>query len=200
MKDSRLIHFLSSYAQPYALAIILGFVVLALAACGGNDPESDHSFVTDQPCAPPCWYGLEVEKSSRAQVYDTFKQLPFVDQTHIVEAAGYWLNNNTASRYITWGCVHPREQSCGHITLVQDKLKSIDLGVGYELTFDQVVAKLGTPDYVRYGYALPNTSSVVNLIWRDKGIIVRTTDNRNSLLKEFSKCEPKKIILGLFRV
>ncbi len=34
-----------------------------------EDPLVDRSFLTKQPCAPPCWYRLELDKAGQEDIY-----------------------------------------------------------------------------------------------------------------------------------
>jgi hypothetical protein len=69
------------------LVAVLG---LTLASCDGNpaldDPLADSSFLTQQPCAAPCWYGLEPDKSTADDVIAALRKLPFVDSGTIWES------------------------------------------------------------------------------------------------------------------
>ena len=79
--------------QRRGILSLMAFVGLVLASCTPaiDSSKVDRSFLTKQPCAPPCWYGLKIDQSNAAEVYATLKQLSFVDQTTIKEWGANWL-------------------------------------------------------------------------------------------------------------
>jgi hypothetical protein len=131
-------------------------LTIVLVACSGwkNDPKADRSFITDMPCVAPCWYGLELGKSNKADVAETLKELPFIDKASIHEYGTRWLEDDYAKEFY-FGCVHPRKESCGSALISNDKLMSLWLSVGYSLSIEMVVDKLGEPDYLVYGGCVP---------------------------------------------
>jgi hypothetical protein len=44
-----------------------------------DDARVDQSFITGNTCAAPCWYGLEIDKSSEADVMSVLTTLKFID-------------------------------------------------------------------------------------------------------------------------
>lgn len=51
----------------------------------------DRSWLTDNPCAVPCWYGLELNRSTKAEALATVGGLSFVDFTSKTETpVNYW--------------------------------------------------------------------------------------------------------------
>lgn len=73
------------------------------------DPLADQSFLNQQPCASPCWYGLEPDKSSAKEVYTTLSTLPFVDPTTIEEWGYIWLDDNRAKQ-VGFSCLHQKDR------------------------------------------------------------------------------------------
>jgi hypothetical protein len=167
---------------------IVVVIVLMTVSCTPqtNDSLADHSFVTGQPCAPPCWYGLEVNKSDEKEVYATISGQPFVDQSTIHETQSAWLGDPNAKE-ILYGCLHPKDASCGGAQFAKDKLKMLWMSVGYELTFKAVVDQLGPPDYIDYGPYSPEGGCQVELSWLKKGIAVHSLDANSDLPCELIK-------------
>ncbi len=54
--------------------------------------QMDKSLLTDTPCPAPCWYGLELEKSSKADVLTTLQTLSFINSNSIDESAEGYLD------------------------------------------------------------------------------------------------------------
>jgi hypothetical protein len=161
--------------------VILGLILaLALVACSGwkNNPKADRSFITDMPCKAPCWYGLELGKSSKADVAVALDELPFIDKASIREYGTRWLDDDYAREYY-FGCVHPKKESCGSALISNDKLMTLWLSVGYSLSFKMGVDKLGEPDFLDYGGCVPYTPVCsVSLYWLRKGIVI-SSDLKN---------------------
>jgi hypothetical protein len=73
--------------------ILLLDVVIFLYGCTGNLSQElpatispklqDRSFLTGTPCLAPCWYNLEIGKSSKNDVIEKLQTLEFIDQKTI---------------------------------------------------------------------------------------------------------------------
>jgi hypothetical protein len=134
--------------RPSILLLVL--FSAALAACAtGPDPQADQSFLTDQPCAAPCWQGLELGSSTKGATLSLLPTLPFVDAGSIVDKATTW-KSDAAAREVSFGCVHPRSGNCGNAIFSGDRLRWLELSVGYALTLRMAVTKLGAPTHVDY--------------------------------------------------
>ena len=79
-------------------------------------------FVTGNPCSAPCWYGLQLNKSTEADVYSTLKKLDFVDQTSIGEWSVTWLNDADAKE-IFYSCLYPNEKGCGSCSSISEQIE-----------------------------------------------------------------------------
>lgn len=158
-------------------------LAIVVVACTSDSEEHlmDRSFLTGQPCSPPCWYGLILNESDEQAVYATLPQLNFIDQAAIHEWGTVWMNNENAKE-IRFGCLHPRDKACGGALLSENRLKRIWLSVGYELTVQAVVQRLGAPNYVDYGAYHPEVGGcVIDLNWPQKGIAVRSLQRSSDL-------------------
>ncbi len=157
--------------------LFLLFLLLAVGcAPNADNPLVDHSFLTGEPCAPPCWYRLELDKSSEEEVYATLEELAFIDQDSIRETDFAWLGDPNAKE-IFYGCLHPKDESCGGARFANGKLKLLWMAVGYDLTFAIAVERLGSPEYVDYGPYHPEVGGcVIDLNWPEKGITLHSLD------------------------
>ncbi len=179
---------------------------LAIAGCRDNRNESliDRSFLTDQPCKAPCWYGLELDKSNRDNIYSTIKALPFVDQATVREWGTGWLDDETA-REVHFDCLYPTPATTGCIglTISHDKLKAIRMSVGFDLTFKTVVDKLGPPNYMNHTpWGGEIGGCVIGLFWPDRGISVEYIDTQTSArcdrLNQGKRVTPDTPVGGIF--
>ncbi len=120
----------------FGLVVMILLQITIISCKSGNDNlPVDRSFLTQQPCASPCWYGLEPDKSSTSDVHATLATLPFVDQSRIAEGRRTWLKDDNAKE-IDFDCVNPKGDSCGGMfTFSQGTLKWLLLRIPYQLTF-----------------------------------------------------------------
>lgn len=173
-----------------ARQLLIAFIGLVIVGCFSSIDDSliDRSFLTQQPCAPPCWYGLQIEESTESDVVATLKTLPFIDQ-ETISRYGPTEQDDENDLRISYDCRYAREKAlekrCGGARLSQDRLKSIWMAVNYELTFETVVDLLGPPTYIDYGpyhVEVPGGGCIVDLAWPDRGIVVGYLDTTGNSL------------------
>jgi hypothetical protein len=170
---------------------IIALGVMLTACSKGVDAKADLSFVTDEPCAAPCWYGLTLNESTKADLQATLKSLEFVDPNDIRDSLANWAGYFQA-QWVWWGCLHPAKRSCGEAVLVDDRLKYLTLDVNYPLTLGEVVTKLGDPEYVEFGeYHFEVGGCGVRIFWPTVGIIVSYVDTRREdVCKQIAAAKP----------
>ncbi len=110
MCSDRMVNICIQHKMMALLLVLLPIVVASCSTLATDDPLADHSFLTQQPCASPCWYELEPNKSSFDEVYATLSNLPFVDPTTIAEREYIWLNDDKATQ-VGFSCLHPLTSS-----------------------------------------------------------------------------------------
>jgi hypothetical protein len=183
----RVLSVASRLGHSYLIILLTGAVLLGCTNSGnaanlGHDPLADKSFVTRQPCAAPCWYGLKLDQSTKEEVYATLRKLPFIDPSSIRERGSGWAGDSSA-RDLAWDCTHPKVDRCGGATLSHDRLKQLWYSVGYTLTFEQVVGQLGPPDYLDYGpWSGEAGGSIIFLYWPDNMVTVEYGDTKSMAL------------------
>jgi hypothetical protein len=162
--------------------------VMALAGCTSSgwgiiptptyEPSLvDSSILTGLPCVAPCWYGLEVNHSTKGDILATAQTLSFIDpQGTTEEPYGYFdpsTHANVAATLIRLKCRQPEEGTCTSLLVVNDVLKRIDLSPPPSLSFGQVVSSLGPPDYFVLSAVQDNAVLCdVALFWKQRGIRV----------------------------
>jgi len=156
----------------------LYFLLLALSiftvSCGDNEVDEafiDKSFLEKEPCAPPCWYGLELEESTEEDVYDVLKQLPFVKNDNIFEQSTTWINGDSV-KVISYKCVYPRGLVCGRIYIVKDTVREIITKVNYDLPLSLIVEEIGEPEYIIIHNPIDSNGCEISLDWPKKQISV----------------------------
>ena len=143
---------------------------------------ADQSFLTEKPCAAPCWYGLELNKSDENAVENALRGLPFVLPESIRKYDSTWGYDIPAKEF-AYACIVPEEEDCGHIVLVDNKVKKVSAKIGYDLTLQTVIDKIGVPESVIYNESYPNWSDcLVDFIWPDRETILIYVDSKSSTI------------------
>jgi hypothetical protein len=130
------------------LIICLSLVIFGCSTEKSNpdfvDPTAhpelvDQSWLTSNPCAAPCWQGLEPGKSTREEVLKTLPNLSFLDyQKGITDFAGQDIVK----------CKQPSDKNCLFFILKNDRLDRLGFLLEYSITLDEVVSQLGEPDFL----------------------------------------------------
>ncbi len=160
-------------------------MVAALVGCVSPAPPTatlepslmDQSILTDVPCAAPCWYGLELGKSTKADALATAHSLSFIDPKEFPEKPAYYMYWDgskyvqTPGTFVHLRCRQP-DQTCASLLFVNDLLKEVLMSPNYDLTFGEVVAHLGAPDYIGFAPIQVESGALcsVSLIWKQRGI------------------------------
>jgi hypothetical protein len=119
--------------------VLASLVILLLAACvpglrGGTPTPTvnlslvDMSMITDQPCAAPCWYGLEPGRSTREQVLVTAKSLVFIDPGEMQEQPYYYKGQSQSwvtGTFIRLQCRRAGDGPCAGVLLYDGILREI---------------------------------------------------------------------------
>jgi hypothetical protein len=135
----------------------------------------DRSILTGVPCQAPCWHGLVPGQSTKAEVLATGQGLSFLDPKALSEEPyGYYdqaKQGMVPGTMLRLGCKRPGGGTCASLLLVDGTLKEIYLSPPPSLTFEEAVAHLGAPDFVRR-YPVDANPSVCNLamIWKRRAI------------------------------
>jgi hypothetical protein len=171
----------------FLLLVAIGFCLL-LSGCSTNsatkEPQfADRSFITDNPCASPCWYGLVPGVSTESEVEAELAELPFVDQEAIRKNYDVSIRAISHGASIQFGCAEPKGKSCGFIVLSDDIVQIIDMVIQYQLSIQTVIDKLGEPDYVYFtSYTSHGDGCLMDLDWLARGISVRLVDQSSTRL------------------
>jgi hypothetical protein len=160
--------------------ILLFLSLLVLTGCSIADNADinsrlvDKSFVNSELCSPPCWYGLVIDKSTKADVLTKLDQLPFIVHEKYREYSTVWNDDNNAKE-IQFDCVNFKY--CGGALISNNKLKRLWLRVGYDLTLKEVVDKIGIPDFLDYGIRIQGGCKV-DLWWLKHGLVIESIDEK----------------------
>ena len=136
-------------------------------------PLADLSFVSGEPCEAPCWYGLGLDVSTKNDVITTLGHLAFVEPESIREIESNLPGIGPATA-VSFGCVYLPVHECGiiYISNNQELVKRIHYSVSFTLTFEDLIAMMGTPGYIRYDIWGPGAGCNISLRWPEKEIVV----------------------------
>ncbi len=166
---------LSNYIkQIFVIAISL--VISSCVPRGANfetlDPNLyDQSWLTGKPCGAPCWYGLEPGVSSHQDSISRVNQLSFINGNTAVftDPAVYPYIDGVSFQY-------KKPQDFYYVGMYFEKgiLEDIDFSPSYQITFEQAVEKLGSPDGF---WVLPNEGDAagceLQVIWKNKRLVLQ---------------------------
>jgi len=137
----------------------------------------DRSLLSGLPCAAPCWYGLKLGVSTSGEATAVVAALPFLNPGVASEGlTSYWdeaTQESLAAVLVRFACKQP-DQTCATLVFVDGILVQIYLSPSYELSFREVVARLGAPDFVqvmRYHAEAPKFCRI-GLIWASRDMTV----------------------------
>lgn len=126
----------------------------------------DDSLFSDIPCAAPCWQGIVPGETSRSQAIQILEDSPYIQAESIQEAG------TSEEGGATWWWRIPGRRLQPSIWWENDIVQEITLGLTYDLTVGQVVAKFGSPDalHLSTGGVPEHPYWIVDLYYTERGI------------------------------
>lgn len=139
------------------------------------DPDLyDQSWLTGNPCAAPCWYGLKPSETSRENAVTVVSKLPFINSSAMRESS--------TNVYFPFKIQHDNLQSGIVITFEDDILERIYITPNYSITIDQVVEKLDAPDgLLAYPTDPGGTGYYLAIIWKKKQLILEYREDSGNI-------------------
>jgi hypothetical protein len=148
-----------------------------LAGKGVSAPElMDKSPFTGNPCAAPCWYGLEIAKSNESEVITAVNSLSFIDEESLkirsLTMEGFDPKIWVPGKWITADCLRPKKH-CLDVNIADGRLRDIKSTLNYKISFDEVVKDIGNPDkVVRTNYSAEVIACYIRLVWTQKQLVL----------------------------
>lgn len=167
--------------------VIIVFLYQTLTACNADISNSeltsspspiavdlqDRSWLTGEPCTPPCWHGLYIDVSSEEEVISTLEFLPFVDSASIETSTVGYGDALTGEHYNAKSIrVSKIGESSIRITVGKGNLKQIGFGINYEISIGEVVEQIGVPDVIRTWVDFDTNFCDLEIYWLEKQLIV----------------------------
>ncbi len=167
--------------RPPQLLLVLGVTSATLilaSGCFGEQP-TDRSFLTQEPCAAPCWHGLQPDEATNVEaVVSLLRQLPFVkpDSVQLSDFKFPGIPPITGTM-VYYDCPSYGVSPCGDITLSQGKVKEIRTVVKYDLPLSLLLTRYGEPTYVSYGnFGVDVPACAIFFNWSDQRITAELID------------------------
>jgi len=140
--------------------------------------QIDKSPFTGVPCAAPCWQGLEVGKSSERDVIVVLSKLTFINQetvqTYHVSMPNIDYSASAQGILIEANCANPGQQ-CLSLSVIDNVLTRIVIGLNYEIRPNEAIDYLGKPDYVGYDdFSAEKIMCEVYLVWKSSRLVLAT--------------------------
>ncbi len=179
-------HKFSACKVQYIWGINLFFILVMgifLSACqnsfGNKTPTPtidvdllDKSWLTGDPCSPPCWYGLEPDVSDEQQVLSVLESLPFVNPNSIEESIVGFGDVISEEPYNATAIQASKYYGSGIRLLIgKGVVKRISFGLDYEITIGEIVDQIGIPDRVQMLPVTFANSCDVEIYWIEKQLI-----------------------------
>lgn len=145
---------------------------------------TDRSWVTDQPCKPPCWYGMVVGETMMSQAFESVEAIELIQPEPAREyPVGYFdIDKNEYAgdgRGFMFKCVQPAAWECVGLEFVNETLIGIRMFPNYKINFGEVVKTIGPPDYIRnhvHGGPEKATGCTIEMIWVERQLLVGTME------------------------
>jgi hypothetical protein len=196
----RLFHKTDSKNRFGMIRFLAAILLPALNSCSVDPALIDRSFLTEETCKAPCWYGLEIDKSTKADILAKLDQLPFVEHNTYKEYGTVWMNDQNAKE-IQFHCLNQPDEFCGGALISNNILKSLWLRVGYDLSFKQAVNKLGPPDFLEYEQFSMSGKCRIDLLWIESGIDISSYENGSQgcqSVADGNGVSPNKLVAAIF--
>lgn len=134
----------------------------------------DLSWLTGDPCYAPCWYGLEIEKSTEEQVLNVLKSLPFVDfNTLEISTTGFG-NPITGENYnATSISVRKVGDTWVNLRIGKGVLKTLSFSLNYDVPLGDVVEQFGEPDAISVWPDGILEVCDINVFWLEMQLFIR---------------------------
>ncbi len=148
----------------------------------------DRSWLTGVPCRAPCWYGMEIGKTTPEEAQEKINQLSFIEAN-----LTKW-DNISVPLY----CKGQNYYYCAKLRFDDNKLSEIGIFPNYEITIKEVVDIIGPPDLLSIGPYSPGglfvTDCRVRFTWIERQMELFYNDSRSyKVCKKVEKAGYKRI-------
>lgn len=177
---------------------LLGIGLLLASSCSSATPITkptravlepelmDKSWLTGTPCEAPCWYGLELGKSTYSEVLITIKSLSFLNPARFNENNWDYPDYESGEFYpgkmVSIDCKTPNYHVCVSMRFKEDTLEDLFIDLNYDIQLGEVVEILGEPDgFSATPTGVEDHDCLLKLYWLERRIIIFHHQNRDEL-------------------
>jgi hypothetical protein len=180
------------------LIIAITIIAFLSISCSRTSPTSeetieatlppdytDKSWLRDEPCKSPCWYGLNIGDTRKEQALSIIEGIPSLLPKQIEEhESQYWDPEDgevKISEIISLPCKFPEKKICCQLEFVDELLMRIALFPNFPITFGEVVDWIGVPDYITARPIYPEIGNCeVRLIWINRQLMIKYFEYQES--------------------
>jgi len=156
-----------------AFAVTVGVTLVSCSSRGSALPM-DRSFLTGDPCEPPCWHGLEPGVSTADNAYAVLERLPFVESDSLRETPA---TNGEGEDLVLlrFHCPGRHDRTfCGGVELSRGTVRQIWISPLYTLTLMQAVERLSTPTSMSFIPEVDTGFCTISLYWSERRMAVKS--------------------------
>ncbi len=168
-------------------------VSLVIGGCAVLTPSKrdvDRSFLTDEPCPAPCWYGAMPGQTGIHVMSMLLEKIDFVDPESVIDFSV--TQRGEVVDGIQWACTSSREFWCGRAFFTEGELSHLVRVVEYHLTIEMAADKLGEPQFAEHGsYASEILGCRIYVFWPERGVIAMSAEKgRTTECERLDRGEP----------
>ncbi len=163
-------------------------LVLLVAACAPPPPLRndellhDDSFVSGDPCGPPCWRGITPGETSWDEALQIVKDDPTLSEPEIQEGEG----EESDARLAVWNETDG-QMCCQMFTKDGEVVESLVLLVAPAIRLNEVIERHGDPVYA-IGTEVSDDQAVMNLFYMDPPMLLYAfVPGKNGALSQSSE-------------
>lgn len=157
---------------------------------------TDQSWLTDEPCKSPCWYQMQVGKTTRQEAMEIIKTIEFIKPDQIRE---YHIgtfdtieDQKPENKGIVFNCVKPEGRECAYLEFIGNYLYQIQVNLNFAISFEEIVERIGPPDYldiIQNGGPEKTIGCGIRMVWVGRQLVTESfewvTDSDRDLCYEF---------------
>jgi hypothetical protein len=161
---------MKDFLKTVAGIVLFIATVIGISTLVGIINHKPSVILTNTACNPPCWAGIQPNRTNSSQVYEILDQLDGVNKDSITADTA---ENNDKITEIYWDFQRPVQDSAGHVYFENDQVTAISILTLNSLKLEDLFKKLGQPEqyWTRVGYGEGLEYLEVFLLYPTKGYL-----------------------------
>jgi hypothetical protein len=136
-----------------------------------NPAYVDRSLITGDPCAAPCWMGIQPGLATPEEAERLIASLPYVSNESADTVDSDWIDGGLATFVVHHCSFHPNAP-CITYAVVGGLVVQLHIDALFDMSFGDVVDALGPPDYYYVDRPSFNPYCNVGLVWLDRSLTI----------------------------